>query len=120
MFNLIRRHLRVAIVGALALTIAACATRGSASRTPESATYVEVRNQSWQDQTVYVLRSSQRIRLGTVTGSSTQRLRIPSNLLFGATPLAFVVDPIGSSRQATSMEIMVTPGETVTLTIPPA
>lgn len=114
------RPFLLAIVGALALTLGACMSRGGRSRPPDAATYVEVRNQNWQDQNVYVLRSSQRVRLGTVTGGSTQRLRIPSSLLFGATPLSFLADPIGSSRQSMSMEITVSPGETVTLTIPPA
>jgi len=114
------RPLLAAIVGVVALTLGACSARGGGrSRPPDAATYVEVRNQNWQDQNVYVLRSSQRVRLGTVTGGSTQKLRIPSSLLFGATPLSFLADPIGSSRQAISMEITVSPGETVTLTIPP-
>lgn len=103
----------------LVAPLAACTGRRS-SRPADPATYVEVQNQSWLDQTVYVMRSSQRVRLGQVTGSSRARLRIPSGLLFGATPLRFVADPIGSNRQATSMEILVSPGEDVTLTIPPS
>jgi hypothetical protein len=68
---------------------------------------------------VYVLRSSQRIRLGTVSANQTQRFTLPRNLIFGATPLSFMVDPIGSSRTAQSFEMVVSPGDEVTLTIPP-
>ena len=68
--------------------------------------------------TIYVVRSGQRIRLGTVSGTSTQKLVIPPSLIFGATPLSFVADPIGSSRTATSWELTVQPGDEVTLIIP--
>jgi len=103
----------------LILAAAACAGSQRGARPPDPATYVEVQNQSWLDQNVYVLRSSQRVRLGTVSASSTQRFRIPSGIVFGATPLRFLVDPIGRNTTATSMEITVSAGETVTLTIPP-
>jgi len=105
---------------ALAL-VAACAPRSRSSRPPVAnpPTYVRITNQSWLDQNVYVLRSSQRIRLGTVGANQTQRFTLPANLVFGATPLRFMADPIGSSRTAQSFEIVVSPGDEVTLTIPP-
>jgi hypothetical protein len=106
----------------LALAVAACDPR-SRSSAPPAATepaYVRVTNQSWLDMNMYVLRSSQRIRLGTVGGNQTQRFRLPTNLIFGATPLRFQADPIGSSRTAQSFEIVVSPGDEVTLTIPPS
>jgi hypothetical protein len=34
--------------------------------------------------------------------------------------MRFMVDPIGSSRQGTSFDIYVRPGERVTLTVPPS
>jgi hypothetical protein len=103
---------------ALLLVVVASACGGSRGRANQDPpTYVEVDNQSWLDQTVYVMRSSQRIRLGIVSGSSRQRLRIPPSVIFGATPLRFVADPIGGRAQSTSMEIMVVPGEEVRLTI---
>jgi hypothetical protein len=101
--------------------VAACAPRSRSNRPPVAnpPSYVRVTNQSWLDMNVYVLRSSQRMRLGTVGASQTQRFRLPENLIFGATPLRFMVDPIGSSRTAQSFEIVVAPGDEVTLTIPP-
>jgi hypothetical protein len=113
------RLARRLVAGSLILAAAACAGGQRTARAPEPATYVEVQNQSWLDQNVYVLRSSQRVRLGTVSASSTQRFRIPSGIVFGATPLRFLADPIGRTATATSMEITVSAGETVTLTIPP-
>jgi hypothetical protein len=105
----------------IVLALVACAPRSRSNRPPEATppTYAVVTNQSWLDMNVYVLRSSQRIRLGTVSANQTQRFRLPQNLVFGATPLRFLADPIGSSRTAQSFEIVVTPGDEVTLTIPP-
>ena len=81
-------------------------------------TYVRVTNQSWLDMNVYVLQGSQRIRLGMVNSNATTRLQLPKGMVFGATVLSFVVDPIGSRRTATSFEISVSPGDEVQLTIP--
>jgi hypothetical protein len=55
-----------------------------------------------------------------VNGNQTQRLTLPHNMVFGATPLRFMADPIGSSRTSQSFEITVSPGDEVTLTIPPS
>ena len=101
--------------------VAACASRSRSNRPPVATppTYVRITNQSWLDVNMYVLRSSQRIRLGTVGANQTQRFTLPANLVFGATPLRFHADPIGSSRTAQSFEIVVSPGDEVTLTIPP-
>jgi hypothetical protein len=86
---------------------------------PVPPTYVKVENQAFLDMNIYVYRSSQRIRLGTVNGNSTARLLIPANLLFGSTPLRFQADPIGGNRQSISQEITVSPGDEVIMTIPP-
>jgi hypothetical protein len=105
----------------LLLALMPACTRSRSARPPAAVepAYVRISNQSWLDMNVYVLRSSQRIRLGTVGANQTQRFRLPQNLIFGATPLRFMADPIGSSRTAQSFEIVVSPGDEVTLTIPP-
>ncbi len=109
------------ILPLLLLTLVAGCARSRSNRPPVSTppTYVRITNQSWLDMNVYVLRSSQRIRLGTVGANQTQRFTLPQNLIFGATPLRFMADPIGSSRTAQSFEIVVSPGDEVSLTIPP-
>ncbi len=86
---------------------------------PAAATRVRVQNQAFLDMTIYVYHGAQRIRLGVANGNSTTRFTVPSNLLFGATPLRFQADPIGSNRQSISEEITVSPGDEVTLMIPP-
>jgi hypothetical protein len=86
---------------------------------PVAPTRLRIENQAFLDMTIYVYRSSQRIRLGTAGGNSTTRLTIPANLIFGATPLRFQADPIGGNRASISQEITVSAGDEVTLTIPP-
>jgi hypothetical protein len=86
---------------------------------PVPATMLKVENQAFLDMTIYVYRSSQRVRLGIANGNSTSKFVIPSNLIFGSTPLRFQADPIGRNRAPVSQEITVTPGDEVVLTIPP-
>ena len=83
-------------------------------------TTVRVENQSWSEMVVYAVRGgSQRIRLGSVPGVTTRVLRLPENMVWSATPLQFIADPIGSSRAPITNEITVHPGDQVTLYIPP-
>ena len=107
------------LVLAAAGFLAACGY-SRAPANPQEETTVRVDNQATLDMNIYVLRGAERIRLGTVTGLSTQILRIPKNIIFGATPLRFLVDPIGSNRTPVSEEIVVAPGDEVTLRIPPS
>lgn len=86
---------------------------------PVPVTRLRVQNQAFLDMTIYVYRGPQRLRLGTANGNSTTRFTIPASLIFGATPLRFQADPIGSSRASISEEITVSPGDEVTLMIPP-
>ena len=112
-----RRHFVVAMLG---LALAACG--GSKSRSapiPQPRTSVRVENQGFSDMTIYAIRSGQRVRLGNAPGNSTTVFTIPSNLIFGATPLRFLADPIGSNRTPVSDEITVQPGDQVRLVLPP-
>ena len=92
----------------------------SAERRPEpEPTTLLVDNQSFLDANIYVLRGGQRVRLGLARGNGRTRLTIPANLIFGATNLQFLADPVGSSRTPVSSEIRVDAGDEVRLTIPP-
>ncbi|HJU90136.1 MAG TPA: hypothetical protein VJ672_12125 [Gemmatimonadaceae bacterium] len=88
------------------------------NRPEEPKTYLVVENRGPVDMTVYVLRGAQRYRLGICPGTSTRRFVIPGSLVFGATPLRFLADPIGSNRTPVSNEIPVRPGDEVQLLIP--
>ena len=116
-----RRAVTMVLVMACLALASACSRNKNPDEMAEPVppTRLRVENQAFLDMTIYVYRSSQRIRLGTATGNSVTRLTIPANLIFGATPLRFQADPIGGSRAPISSEITVAPGDEVVLTIPP-
>lgn len=119
------RHVfsRIAVVFLFAthLLAAGCQRRGTNEDAAMTApTMLRVDNRAFSDMTIYVLRSSQRIRLGIAAGNSTTRFQIPSYVIFGATPLRFLADPIGAAGTPVSEEITVQPGDEVVLMIPPA
>lgn len=120
----VRRLALGTLLLALPLALPACASGGEGNdkkaATPRERTTVRVENRSFLDMNIYVVRSSQRIRLGSVTGNSTQRFTIPPNLIFGVSTLQFLADPVGASRSPVSNEIRVTEGDEVTLVIPPS
>lgn len=111
----------LAVAGGLAACSRASSGAGTAAR-PEPVTTLNVINQGALDMNIFVLRSpaGQRIRLGTATANLTTKMQIPAHLLFGAnTSLRFIADPIGGRRASVSESILVTPGDRVTLQIPP-
>ena len=98
---------------------AACRRGAPEPRDPRMETTLRVENRNFSDMNIFLLRSGQRLRLGTVSGLSTRTLVIPSNLVSSAVPLRFLADPIGSNRTPVSQEITVQPGDEVELAIPP-
>lgn len=111
-------------LGAMLALSSACATNSAnrKSEDPEDAvgpTRVLVENQGFSDMNIFVYRSSQRVRLGMAGGNGRTTLIIPSSLMFGATSLRFVAEPIGGTRASVSLETLVAPGDMITITIPP-
>ena len=104
----------------LAIALAGCSTRRAGGPLPPTAprTSIRVENNNFLDMTVYVVRGSQRVRLGTVSGVSTRVFTIPPNLVFGSSALRFQADPVGSRATSISHEITIRPGDQVTITIP--
>ena len=113
-----RRNFVVAMLG-LALVACGGSKQQRSAPAPQPRTSVRVENQGFADMTVYAIRSGQRVRLGIATGSNTTTFTIPANLIFGATPLRFLADPIGGRGTPVSDEITVQPGDQVRLVIPP-
>ena len=94
--------------------------RRAGQRPLDPPTFVEVDNQAFLDANVYVMRSTQRIRLGYAPGGRRSTFRIPPDLVFGPTSLAFVIDFVGSRQAPRSDRINVNPGDTVLLVVPPS
>lgn len=109
---------RRVFLASVALFLAACASTRT-TREADGPTSLRVENRTTLDMTIYALRGSERIRLGTVTALQTAVLPIPSQVIFGTTRLRFLADPIGSNRTPVSDEISVTPGDEVTWVLPP-
>jgi hypothetical protein len=109
-------------VAACAALLSGCASTPSPEddgpRPREESAMLEVDNRAFQDMTVYVLDGGQRVRLGIAKGNGVTTLVIPRYLVQSGKSLQFLCDPIGGSRTPVSDEIMVEPGDHVTLLIP--
>ena len=107
----------------MATSITLTAACAHASHMPEEAperTVLKVENQGFPDMNIFVLpESSNRVRLGTVTGTSNAYFTLPDYLIRGTRELRFQALPIATPRGPVSQSIMVTPGDTVVLVIPP-
>lgn len=113
---------RLFTLSLLALVVGGCSSmhkRGDVAAADVPRTTIRVENRSFNDVTIYVVRSSQRIRLGSVSGASTQTLPIPSNVIFGPTSLRFIAAPLASNQREITQEITVAPGDQVEMIIPP-
>jgi hypothetical protein len=111
---------RLILVAAALVTLSACnAFKHGDTAASSGPTTLEVDNRGFVDMTIYAVRNSQRIRLGTALGNKKTDLTIPPALMSGMTQLRFVADPIGGARPSVSEEITVVPGDTVGLMIPP-
>jgi hypothetical protein len=101
------------------LAAAQCAGRaGTADPTTSSEEVrVTVRNDAFWDANIYLMRGSERRRLGTVNGNSSSTFVLARHLVFGLTDLRFVVDWIGRRGGAASETIMAQPGDEIELVI---
>ncbi|HVG45714.1 MAG TPA: hypothetical protein VM890_13330 [Longimicrobium sp.] len=110
----------LALLFVAALSLAGCVGKGrNAPAQQESATLV-VQNRAFIDVDVFALYGGTRARLGMVTANGTATFRISPAIVGAGRELRFAVDPIGSRRQGTSFTMYVTPGEQVSLTVPPS
>ncbi|MBA2688244.1 MAG: hypothetical protein H0U64_09105 [Gemmatimonadaceae bacterium] len=109
---------KIALVFALVL-VGAC-RHDPTPATNQPPTTLRVENRAFLDMTVYIVRGSASHRLGNAGGNSTTILKIPDRFLFGPTSLRFQVRPIAARREPVSEEILVTPGDEVSIVIPPA
>ena len=120
MSKTMRMLLTVAVVAG-SVSMSACGAARQGPRGTDPPTMVQVENQSFLDNNIYLVTSGgARVRLGTATGNSSTTMRIPATYVFGGTELRFLADPIGSQRTPISQSITVFPGDNVKLIIPPA
>jgi hypothetical protein len=116
------RRLLALVLGIAVAGSSACMHRSAAQEARDAIaphTFVKVENQAFLDANVYVIAGGQRQRLGTASGAGTKTFEIPRSIMFGPTQLSFLIDFIGSQRTPISEAIIVSPGDTVVLMIPP-
>jgi hypothetical protein len=103
----------------LLLLLSSCSQRTSAdpATPPPPETTVQVRNQKLVDMTVFAMNGGRRVRLGLVPAVSTRTFTLPPNLIFEMATLRFLADPIGSNAQQVTEELLVYPGDQVSLTL---
>ena len=103
-----------------ALAVPACHPRALAPINPQAEVALNVDNQNFLDMNVFLVRSGQRIRLGTVPGLTSRTLMVrPEYIGYGA-DLRFEVHPIGGRGNPITETISVHPGDVIELTIPPS
>jgi hypothetical protein len=107
---------------ALAAVLAAGACGGSRTTTsssggevvPERTLVLEVQNDAFLDQDLFLLAGSQYQRLGMVTGNGgRQTIRIPASRIPTGSQLQFVAKPIGGAQVTSTGPVNVGPGNTV-------
>lgn len=100
------------------LALSACGSSRDLSDVPE--TRIEVRNDSEYQMSIYVIRENgPRIRLGDVSAFGEETLVIPPQLVRPLTSMRFAAEAIAGVDRSVSQEILVDPGDTVGLAIPP-
>jgi len=103
----------------LTLLSAGCGHAVRSAPDPQAETTVRVENRNFLDMNVYIVHQSQRIRLGMVTGLSTQVFTIPGYIVRGSGQLQFELHPIGGRANPRTESISVRPGDEVNLIISP-
>ena len=79
--------------------------------------FVEVRvvNHNWHDMRIYAVINGRSIKLGTVTGLTSETLTIRRSLLSFAADVEFVAQGIGSRSEIFRTSIPVSPGDVLEL-----
>ena len=111
---------RSLVVATAALIMGACApaAQQAANNRPglKRATVV-VQNENWLEVAVYILRGSQRVRLGSVPSMGKAEFAIPSQYVLGTSDITLQADPIGALETYISPPIQVYEGARLALRI---
>jgi len=105
--------------GCVALMLAlnaGCATRSrSPLDEPDGPAYLDVVSSHYHDVTVYLMLDGSWLRLGTVTGLTTERFEIPESALYRPGGFRLLAEAIGSSAAYLSGQVLASSGDVVRL-----
>ena len=111
---------RNSLLVAVAALVSACApaARQEVGDGPvRSPAMLAVQNNNWQEVAVYLVRGTQRTRLGTVPSMRQGEFRIPDAYVVGVSEVTVQADPIGARDSYVSPPIQVFPGARVALKV---
>jgi hypothetical protein len=114
--NICNRTTRLTVLVGTLLLVTACGARRGPDRAAADDFSVVVENQNYLDVVVFAFRDLSSTRLGSVSGLSSATLRIPGHLVVLG-EIRLLVDPIGSPVAYLTDEIMVSPGDVITLRV---
>jgi hypothetical protein len=106
------------VLGGMLLASSCRSQPGSPTPTAMLQTVVRVVNRNFLDMDIYALVSGEPMRVGTVTGLSTQVLPLPAGVVQTSTEVQFRADPVGGRQTAVSVGVYANPGDTLQLEIP--
>ena len=110
------RMLRAAGIAFVATVLATgCVTTGQ-SANPDFARVV-IENDSPRTVVIYAIRQSSRFRVGRVAGLSREEFAIKRHMLYNATYLRLIIDPVGGQQTYATDNIVVEEGEVVSLRV---
>ena len=109
---------KVVLMLSVIVAVMGCA-RNAAPATQREPAILEIDNRRFSDLVIYAMDGSRRLRLGTVTGNTASKFRIPANIVGIGREVQFLADPVGGQRTGVSERMFVRPGETLKLTILP-
>jgi hypothetical protein len=95
------------------LSAGACFKRSVMHQDVNGSITLRVANNNQLDVTVYVVNQGMRVRVGTVTSTSTAHFELPLRQIGSAGEFRLLADPIGSTRTVTSEVVHVFPGQVV-------
>lgn len=107
----------VLLMGALASGCRTGDARSSFARRAARSIPLVVENHNFLDITVYAVGNGASVRLGEVTGKSSERFTMDPRQIAFTTGLQLEVDPIGSARQYLSPVVYPDQAATVLLTV---
>ena len=102
------------------IVTAACSShrrRAATDSGPPPDVTLQVTNHNFLDVTVFVLHDGQRLRIGLVTGSTTQSFVLPGRMVALSHELALLGHAVGSPLFARTETIIVRPGQRIEWTL---
>jgi len=111
----------LAMTAAMGLSLAACSTSAPAGgprpAVDDDRMEVRVENRGWSDVNVYAVEGGMRLRLGTVTSMTTQRLRVPTRSGLFTHNVQLIAVPIGAGQAYVAPVVQVSRGQSMEFTI---